>query len=239
MARKTAPLSVPDAPEKDQVNSVGIDCEKRRIERGKLLIEAFTLAAVVFYGIVAYCQWNAMLIANANSGLSASAAMSASATAQAALKDARNDFREDRRPYIWLTNNGIGSPEFVMERNKSGFGQVLWDWHYANYGRSPAYNVSFRQYMKLGAQPFEISYGQKQSNSGAPIPPNKEDFATVVSKPIKPEEFEQLMTASANQGISIRLSITYVDESGVPHESSVRLNHLNTGAISYSEAEMK
>ena len=36
----------------------------RSRERAKLVIEALTLAAVVFYGAVAYCQWRAMTISN-------------------------------------------------------------------------------------------------------------------------------------------------------------------------------
>jgi hypothetical protein len=48
----------------NQRRSDSYDCEKRWIERGKLLLEGLTLIAVVSYGIVAYVQWRAMLVAN-------------------------------------------------------------------------------------------------------------------------------------------------------------------------------
>ncbi|MGD0289462.1 MAG: hypothetical protein ABSC63_07405 [Candidatus Binataceae bacterium] len=38
--------------------------EQRIRERAKIIVEALTLGAVVFYGIVAYNQWRAMLVAN-------------------------------------------------------------------------------------------------------------------------------------------------------------------------------
>jgi hypothetical protein len=149
--------------------------------------------------------------------------------------------REARRPYIWFTNNdGLGRPQFVLNTNKSGLGQVIWDWHFTNYGQSPAYNVIFLQFIKLGNGPFRLSYGETKPDVGAPLPPNKDDFATVVSAPIEPQEFNQLMTATGrDNGIAIKLAISYTDESGIKHETKVRLDRLATGAIAYSEAEMK
>jgi hypothetical protein len=97
--------------------------------------------------------------------------------------------REARRPYIWLTNNGLGSPQFILNANKTGLGQVTWDWHYTNYGQSPAYNVTFLTFIKLGNGPFRPSYGQTKPDVGAPLPPNKDDFSTVISAPIEPQEF--------------------------------------------------
>jgi hypothetical protein len=60
--------------------------------------------------------------------------------------------RRAQRPYIWLTNGGLGSPRFVLNQKNIGTGQVAWDWHYTNYGRSPAYNGTYQQYIKLGDQ---------------------------------------------------------------------------------------
>jgi hypothetical protein len=44
---------------------------------------------------------------------------------------------------------------------------------------------------------------------------------------------------TTGQGIAIKLEISYTDESGIAHQTEVRLNRLSTGAIAYSEAEMK
>jgi len=68
-----------------------------------------------------------------------------------ANNDAPDRFRQDERPYIWLTND-LGQPSFLQrpEWKKEEGGYIVWDWHFTNYGKSPAYNITFRQGMTIG-----------------------------------------------------------------------------------------
>jgi hypothetical protein len=65
---------------------------------------------------------------------SAHAATDAATAAQKALDMTRDKFRQDQRPYIWVTS--LGEPTFVPQA-----GQIIWTWHMTNYGRSPAYRL--------------------------------------------------------------------------------------------------
>jgi hypothetical protein len=93
------------------------NCEKRWIERGKLLLEAFTLGAVVFYGIVAYRQWCAMTAANQQN---------------------MTTFQTTERPWVGLANTEVlGYPSDTNIK-------VMVD--FENGGRSPASQVWFRDF---------------------------------------------------------------------------------------------
>lgn len=67
---------------------------------------------------------------------------------------------------------------------------------------------------------------------GAPLPPNKDDFTTVVSRPgISQEQFTKLM--QTDDAIDIFGEITYHDSYGEKYETTFCLSHLFTGAIKY------
>jgi hypothetical protein len=145
-----------------------------------------------------------------------------------ANEQTRNHFRQDERPYIWPTNNGLGSPVFVATKD----GQVIWTWNYTNYGKSPAYKVRFHQYIKIGDRPVVRSYGAKGPSIGPPLPPNKEDFSTVVSVPgISRADFDKLLNQDGSMGI--RVHIHYTDAYGGEYETEICLDRLASGAISY------
>ncbi len=144
---------------------------------------------------------------------------------------ARENFRHDQRPYIWLTNE-LGSPRIVSPRaGQSATGQVIWTYHFTNYGKSPALNVRFYQYIKIGDRGFTSSYGAKEEHRGAPLPPNQDSIATVVSDEISREEFNQLLIA--DERISTRIRFVYSDSYAENYETGICLTRLHTGAIGY------
>jgi hypothetical protein len=112
----------------------------------------------------------------------ARAAVKAASTAEDALKNARENLRSKQRPIIWLTNN-LGAPQFIPNLNKAdGTGQIVWDWHFRNYGKTPARHITYRDFMRI-ENITEESHGATGPSIGAPLPTGKDDFATVVSHP--------------------------------------------------------
>jgi hypothetical protein len=197
---------------------------KERRERWKFWIEivgaVFLIGTAIFTGL----QWRA--------------ASEANKLTHEALRNARDNFRQDQRPYIWVTND-MGSPIFVPWNNDpaSPTGQVIWTYRFTNYGKTPASNSTFTQEMKIGNRPFTKTYThdkQTRESIGAPLPPNKIDFSTVVSDPgITRTEFNQVISTQSRESISIRIVFTYTDNSIGKYETGVCLVRLNTGAISY------
>jgi hypothetical protein len=199
------------------------------------IISTLTLFAVGIYAYYAALQWCEMRRA-------ASAAQDAARFAHDAVIQARDQFRQDERPYIWITNTGIGTPEFTFDKNpKTGqdltTGQITWTYHYTNYGKTPAYDLFSYKLISIGTNsPFRESYGfsKIKRGKGTPIPPNKDDFGTVVSDPgITPERFKQLL--GIDNAIRIRVQMQYTDAYGGQYETEICLGRLVSGSIEYCE----
>lgn len=154
------------------------------------------------------------------------AAIWSAISAQKALKLTQEIAIADQRPIIWLSNH-VGAPQLI--RN-----QVIWDWEFTNYGKSPAVHIRFDTYMSLDKGPNLPTYGRQKSSIGAPLPPGKFDFDTVVSNPgINDTDFARLM--ALDEGISISGLSTYQDAGGRSYETTFCLAHLASGAIKYRE----
>jgi hypothetical protein len=163
--------------------------------------------------------------------ISAIAAVISASTALMALTTARENFRADQRPVVWLTND-VGRPEFVPSVNQTDdTGQILWGWHFANYGKTPALRITFRHFISIEDNTAE-SYGAVDPSFGGPLPTNKIDFSTVVSRPgISRDEFNKLMKIDRSVGISG--AIFYFDAYGKKYETTFCVKRLSTGAITY------
>jgi hypothetical protein len=241
MARKTASLSAPGTPKKDQVNSVCVnpdstnkedpthqpvraelygsqarqhghksyDYEKRWVERGKLLLEALTLGAVVFYGVVAYRQWRAMLVGN---------------------EDATKALQITQRAYVNVASVRLGQP-FVV-------GNVLDAIvDYRNSGLTPAKELWVATTSGVSGEP--ISFFDRGQSPTAPawcetipngevLPPGitrhkNTNIGISTGKPIPPAFYERITTATyaavkkGMQSWFIETSISYRDQFGHCH----------------------
>jgi hypothetical protein len=213
--------------------------EFRWVEFAQLIING----ALAVIGIVALCIYSGQL--NVMRGQlgeiikqypeikkSADAAKSAAETANTTLKSNQDQFRIEERPIIWATNN-LGSPVFVRS------GQVVWTWTITNYGKTPAHEIRIFSFMKIGNRPWEPQFTLKDSDKpeiGAPIPPGKEDFGTVVSGPgVTEEEFKRIQTI--DHYVSIRVRIEYQDSFGGHYETSLCFRTLVSGAINYCRGD--
>jgi hypothetical protein len=161
---------------------------------------------------------------------SADAAVKSADTANAALNAARENFQIEQRPVVWLTND-LGAPQFIHAPNDTGVGQIAWAWHYTNYGKTPALHMSFHSFMRIEHN-NEESYGVVGPSTAAPLPTNKIDFSSVVSRPgIGSDEFNRLLATDDAVGISGDL--TYFDKYGHQYETTFCLTYLRSSAIGY------
>lgn len=77
-----------------------------------------------------------------------------------------------------------------------------------------------------------MSYGEENGDIGAPTPPGKDDFSSVVSAPMKMEKINKLISAGQ---VSIIVVVDYTDVSGNPYQTGICLHRTNFGSIAYCE----
>jgi hypothetical protein len=157
-----------------------------------------------------------------------------------ALKQARDNFVLDQRPVIWMSPprdgarelDGIEFAQSPLTRGTTR-GQVVWQWHFMNYGRSPANKIILHSFIKVGENPEESTFGAKKHDPmGTPLPPGKIDYAATASQVLERAEYDSAVHA---EKISIRGIITYWDISGNQYETDFCLRQLESGATTYCE----
>jgi hypothetical protein len=156
---------------------------------------------------------------------------------QAALKanaDAGDRFRKDERPYIAEAPKTTQPARFIPNPvHPEMGGQILWDYHFSNFGKTPAYHLHEEQFIKLGDRPFVRSYGEPKHRGETILPPSGDNFITVISAPMQKQEYDRLLTITG--GIQIKVRFLYSDAYGINYETGICETRLNTGAISYCE----
>jgi hypothetical protein len=112
-------------------------------------------------------------------------------------------------------------------------GQIIWDWHYTNYGRTPAVNVRFVHYIRLGNSARKKSYLEPEMTSlGPPLTPNKVDFATVVLDPdVSADDANKWL--HTDEAIEISGDILYSGISGGSYRTTFCISKLALSAIKY------
>jgi len=159
---------------------------------------------------------------------STEAAQGAAIVATDTLKDARKNWQIEHRPIIWLTNQNY-VPTYIDQSQ-----QVVWDFHFANYGTVPIQKSECMKYMKIGDRDYEVSYGAKEPSIGPPLPPGGTvDYSmTVVSAPgVTKERFRRLL--KIDNSISIKAVFEYTDVTGAKYQTGICLTRLASGAIAY------
>jgi hypothetical protein len=205
-----------------------IQRDKRASEKRHFTVQAI-IAGSTFLAFVAaavYAGINYKMLRQMRQ--STKAAIEAADTAQKSLAQARDQFRQDQRPYIWATAN-LGSPE-----RWEPTGQLVWDLHFTNYGKSPALEIRYYDYMRIGKGAMAPSFGEPIPHKGAPLPPGKDDFITVVSKPgVTADEYARLLHHPDTEYVEISGRFLYTDFYGGKYETAICLRKLKTGAVQY------
>lgn len=148
-----------------------------------------------------------------------------------ANRQSREHFQQDQRPYVWLTNN-LGSPECVSGQKSAQDCQIIWSWHFTNYGKTPARDLRFTQMINFGENVLEKPRMFDKISIGAPLPPNKDDFSTALSEvKINRAEFARLL--NTEQSILVSGRLNYTDGLGGQYETGFCLYRLRSGAIAY------
>jgi hypothetical protein len=215
------------APPKPQPKSKR-KCREYR-EWWKFGFEVATFVAVVAYVVVNARMYGEMVTSN---NATKAAADAATKSAQAA-KESIGLAREEQRPYVWLEENGHGTPEFVPNPTVPGWGQIIWTWSITNYGRTPAYDLYRKEFMKVGNAPFRPGFHlRKLKVITVPLPPTATGYNTIVSAPVSADNFRQLMNIDGG----IRIKAIVVCRNGAhSYETGICLQHLRTGASMYCE----
>jgi hypothetical protein len=177
-------------------------------------------------------------------GWSAIAAMASCVSALISLvalyfsqQDAVEQSREihaEQRPVIWVGTNQVGAPRFVINP-LTGAGQIVWTFHFSNFGKSIVARGTGKMFLKVGDKDFERSFEQDKSGIViVPIVPSEDVFTSVISRPgITNAQFEALLLR--DKAIQLKAVFDYADPSGSQYESVVCLAHLRTGAILYCD----
>lgn len=225
----------------------------RMLEWLTFAFEVLTFAALCIYSYFSYGQWQAMrdqiYVMTLGVGqtqhmldqttIQTRAAQSSAIAAQDAIAQSRSQFVKDQRPYVWLASDGLGSPQFWDTKNTNpATGQVIWEYHFTNFGKGPARDLQIHQSIKIGAlSKFVESYhiGPVSYGNGT-LPPIGNQKLDAVGAPGTPrEEFSRLL--AADHGITLRVRFDYRDASGCRYETHVCISKLATGAIQYCPEE--
>jgi hypothetical protein len=155
----------------------------------------------------------------------------ANQTSADAAKRAADLAVRSQRPIMWLSNDN-GAPKIFQNPRNAKEGQILWTWHFTNYGKTPPENVRFRQYVKLGSAAPMLAYGEIGDDIGPPTPPGKDEMDTVITDPMPISAAQELI----EQGqVSISIHMTYTDTSQSQYETGICLRRTNAGSVAYCQ----
>ena len=191
----------------------------------KGILESAVAVAVIAYTVVAFENWQEQIEATIISARQAE-------YSRKALNETVKNFRAEQRPIVWFTNN-IGAPQLCTKV------QACWSWHYTNYGKTPAREVRIYQFIKFGKGAWEPQFKAKnigQPDIASPLPPGKDDFATVVSGP-HTSDADFAHVRDVENYISIKIVIRYEGASGERYETVGCLSTLISGAINYCRTD--
>jgi hypothetical protein len=139
---------------------------------------------------------------------------------QTALDNSKSQFTTEQRPYVWLTNNlGPFSVEPLNSGNTSG--RLGFNFHYTNFGKSPAVNCQTQARIIFGENAEErISFRSLDPRKGAIVPPGKDEYNTAWSdNPVSQDLFAKIQTAGTVEYVIVSGYFQYSDTSGNVYSS--------------------
>jgi hypothetical protein len=190
----------------------------QRVELGLAVIVA---AATITYVVVASRQLGAM---NKTNRLT-----------QDSLNNAKNQFRQDQRPYIWIAN-GNNNPAMVTFKNTS---QIAVTITYTNFGKSPAVDLQGTWDIETGIDAYQkIKTRKHLSPPSGIVPTGKEDFFTAVTPALTGPEVAADLNIPFG-GVVVFARWQYLDLTRHRYETELCLSRNNSGTWRYCSEHSK
>jgi hypothetical protein len=149
-----------------------------------------------------------------------------------ALQEQLNVLKEEQRPFIGEADP-IEYPKFISE-----FGQIIWTYHFVNYGKGVAYDVQFQTYMKIGNEKYQPVMGAADKRSEKiDIPPTRSHFHTAVSRPgISEEYFKYIIQKEHSIGVLIEF-VYWNAAHDRKFTNAICMETLASGAVTFRDPE--
>jgi hypothetical protein len=145
--------------------------------------------------------------------------------AQDAIRQARDQFRQDQRPYVWLTNDigPFARVSLSAGANKSPLdGRLAFNFHFTNYGKSPAVRLTEQSRIVLGksAETVFPAWRNLPTDSGSVLPPGKVDSNTAFSDaPFEPSILATILAPGPYDPVIVHGILRYFDLYGTEYKS--------------------
>jgi hypothetical protein len=173
-------------------------------------IAGLTLIALIIYACITYGQLGAMRYSNTQNEL--------------ALANAKEQFRIDQRPYVWIPpqspseNNPRQLEFFIPAVNQPNQPVHVLVW-YQNYGRSPAIITGFSVDAEIGQNAVQKLHRLSWLRFDSVLPPEKADTVIIPSRDLLSSDERSLIRTPGR--IAAYMRVRYRDFSGHPYESDI------------------
>lgn len=150
------------------------------------------------------------------------------------LRDARESFTKDQRPYPWLWSGSKSDPPILMGINSAtpNTARQIWvNMYYTNYGKSPAIELQQSFDIYVGANAYQRVKARPLLPAKTILPTGKVDLITPVSPKLSEEEISEAM--STDRGIIIDARWQYLDLTGHRYETEICMARLRTNVWAY------
>jgi hypothetical protein len=202
--------------------------------------EIATVVLILLTAIAAF--WSAWIFEGQLTEMH-TANVSAKSSSDEQIKSIKDQFRLDQRPYVWISSPTLAIPQVVSfqvaQLNKESPKQILISVHYTNFGKSPAVRVVQQHDIGLGHDALnKVKLKPLLQEFGTLLPAGKDDFFTVVSRPLKDEEIVQKDNALIpallkDHAVAFRARFQFFDSSGYKYQTDVCMTRLQSGAFQY------
>ena len=147
------------------------------------------------------------------------------------LQDARDAFRKDQRPYLWLASDSKDTPSIRAENVTVTKGrQIVVDMRYNNWGKSPAILLRTYHGLALGSESVEH---KPWTESKIIQPSGKVDFFSAVSDPLSDQQIDTFWNAQQGSGITVYATWQYLDSSANKYETDICMTRLNLNSWTF------
>lgn len=139
---------------------------------------------------------------------------------QQALANSKDQFRQDERPYVWITND-IGPFALVPHGPGNTSDKLTFPIRFMNYGKSPAIHVQTDMRIAIGQDAWKsIDWKAFSADQGTILPAGKIDFNSAFSAaPITPQFFQRISTPGIVEYVEVLGHIQYWGTDGTPYSS--------------------